>query len=325
LTLDRWHRELQIALGAVRDGAVLARSIREHTSDPAWLKSDQSPVTVADFAVQALVAHRLAESVPDDPLVAEEDATALRTPSGQKIVQAVRIALQNAAPDLDSTRVLDLIDRGRAGPAERFWTLDPVDGTRGFVRGDQYVVALSLIVAGQVEVAALGCPALSFDPAADQTGWIAGAVRGCGAYAAQLHGEWFSRLRVSVCRDVRSARVVQSFESAHIDVAGLEAILRTLGVQRSPVLMDSQAKHLLVAAGRADLFIRVPAAPAARDNIWDQAAGSLIIEEAGGRVTDLNGHRLDFGVGRLLAANQGVVASNGLLHAAALEAIHKAR
>jgi 3'(2'), 5'-bisphosphate nucleotidase len=326
VNVDRWRRELAVALDAVGDGAFLARHIREQTGDRAWLKADRSPVTVADFAVQALVAHRLVGSFPDDPLVAEEDAAPLRAPSGRQLADAVVAALQDAAPNVAPGLVFDLIDRGRAAPASRFWTLDPVDGTRGFVRGDQYVVALSLIVAGHVEVAAIGCPAMPpVDPPGSQPGWIACAVRGCGAYAASLHGGPFSRLCVSSCRDVRSARVVRPFEAGHFDVARLEAILRTLGVQSSPVLMDSQAKHLLVAAGRADLFIRVPATPAFRDKIWDQAAASLIIEEAGGRVTDLNGNRLDFGVGRLLAANQGVVASNGLLHAAALEAIHKAR
>ncbi len=61
-----------------------------------------------------------------------------------------------------------------------------------------------------------------------------------------------------------------------------------------------------------------------RDKIWDQAAGSLVIEEAGGRVTDLNGIPLDFGGGRLLTGNEGVIASNGLLHAATLDAVQSA-
>ena len=100
--------------------------------------------------------------------------------------------------------------------------------------------------------------------------------------------------------------------------------VRTLGVHTPPALTDSQAKHALVAAGRADLLIRVPATKSYRDKIWDQAAGSLIVEEAGGRVTDLNGDRLDFGAGRLLTANEGVIASNGVLHDAVLEAVQRA-
>ena len=139
MNVDPWAREFEVAVQAVRDGAFLARQVRERSGDRAWLKLDQSPVTVADFAVQALVAHRLCETFPGDPLVAEEDAAALRAPSGQPTTELVRTALQDTVPGVDSMLVLDLIDRGRGAPGDRFWTLDPVDGTRGFVRGDQYV------------------------------------------------------------------------------------------------------------------------------------------------------------------------------------------
>jgi 3'(2'), 5'-bisphosphate nucleotidase len=107
-------------------------------------------------------------------------------------------------------------------------------------------------------------------------------------------------------------------------MARFNTIVETLGVRVPPVLMDSQAKHVVIAAGGADLLIRVPATKTFRDKIWDQAAGSLIIEEAGGRVTDLNGVPLDCGAGRLLTRNEGVIASNGLLHDAVLDAIQSA-
>jgi 3'(2'), 5'-bisphosphate nucleotidase len=239
--------------------------------------------------------------------------------------ESVLAAVRRILPDLDASRVLDLIDRGRAATAERFWTLDPVDGTQGFVRGDQYVVALALIVRGQVALGIIGCPALPpTDPRTSEIGWIACAVRRCGAWAASLHDKPFSPLQVSAYRDPRAARVLRSFEAAHIDLARFNAIVETLGVQTPPVLMDSQAKHVVIAAGGAELLIRVPATKAFRDKIWDQAAGSLIIEEAGGRVTDLNGVPLDFCAGRLLTGNEGVVASNGLLHDAVLDTIQRA-
>jgi 3'(2'), 5'-bisphosphate nucleotidase len=61
--------------------------------------------------------------------------------------------------------------------------------------------------------------------------------------------------------------------------------------------------------------------PDYREKIWDQAAGSLIVEEAGGWVTDLDGKPLDFTAGRTLADNRGILATNGHLHPAALEAL----
>jgi 3'(2'), 5'-bisphosphate nucleotidase len=321
MNVDPWRREFEVALGAVRDGALLARDIRRQVGDRALLKADQSPVTVADFAVQALVAHRLAAPFPGDPLVAEEDAAALRAPAGAGMLQSVLAALGPADPALDSNRALAMIDRGRGVPGERFWTLDPIDGTQGFVRGDQYVVALALIAAGRVELAVVGCPMLSLSGRpSDDTGAIACAVRGRGAFRVPLTGNGFVPLRVSSRRDPRLARVLRSFEAEHLGVDTFNAIIQRLDVAGRPTLMDSQAKHLVIASGGAEVLIRVPATKTFRDKIWDQAAGSLVVEEAGGRVTDLAGADLDFGAGRLLSRNRGVIASNGHLHAAFVEA-----
>lgn len=320
MNADPWQREFDVALRAVRDGARLASRIREHVKDRALVKADRSPVTVADFAVQALVANRLADRFPHDPLVAEEDAAVLRASAGQTTLESVLAALRPSASDLDPNRVLDLVDRGRGVPGERFWTLDPVDGTQGFVRGDQFVVALALIVRGRVEIGLLGCPELSLSERPGAAGSIACAVRNRGAFHASLTGHEFIPLRVSPCHDPHVARVLRSFEADHIDVGAFDATIRTLGVGRPPILMDSQAKHAVIAAGGAELLIRIPASKSFRDKIWDQAAGSLIVEEAGGRVTDLRGASLDFETGRLLTRNEGVVASNGLLHTAILDA-----
>jgi 3'(2'), 5'-bisphosphate nucleotidase len=96
-----------------------------------------------------------------------------------------------------------------------------------------------------------------------------------------------------------------------------------MGVKAEPVRMDSQAKYAILACGKGDAIFRLISAkqPDYKEKIWDQAAGSLVVEEAGGKVTDLDGKPLDFSRGRTLAANRGVLASNSLLHEAALQAI----
>jgi 3'(2'), 5'-bisphosphate nucleotidase len=83
--------------------------------------------------------------------------------------------------------------------------------------------------------------------------------------------------------------------------------------------MDGQTKQVLLAAGAAELLMRIPKDPNYREAIWDQAAGALLVEEAGGRVTDLDGRPLDFTTGRHLLRNTGLIASNGVLHDAVLE------
>ena len=87
--------------------------------------------------------------------------------------------------------------------------------------------------------------------------------------------------------------------------------------------MDSQAKYAVLAAGKGDLLLRLlsPSRPDYREKIWDQAAGSIVLEEAGGKITDLHGKELDFRTGRSLTNNRGILASNGALHGAALQAL----
>jgi 3'-phosphoadenosine 5'-phosphosulfate (PAPS) 3'-phosphatase len=90
-------------------------------------------------------------------------------------------------------------------------------------------------------------------------------------------------------------------------------------------LMDSQAKYAVLAAGGGDLLLRLLSSsqPNYREKIWDQAAGSLVLEEAGGQITDLDGKPLDFTTGRSLRDNRGILASNRALHAAALRALQQ--
>jgi 3'(2'), 5'-bisphosphate nucleotidase len=87
--------------------------------------------------------------------------------------------------------------------------------------------------------------------------------------------------------------------------------------------MDSQVKYLALAAGEGDLLIRLPRSGGQRENTWDHAAGVLLVEEAGGRASDLNGERLDFGAGRQMVRNLGVLAGTHPLHEAALVAIRR--
>jgi tRNA nucleotidyltransferase (CCA-adding enzyme) len=178
-----------------------------------------------------------------------------------------------------------------------------------------------------VEVAVLACPRLTLaDPGAgartSEPGCLVDAVRGEGAWSEPLAGEPLERLSVSRIAAPRDARLLRSFEARHNDVPRLEAAARALGLTIPATLMDSQAKYAVLAAGHGDLLLRFPSSPGYRDAIWDHAAGSLIVEEAGGTVTDLEGRPLDFTAGRRLTRNTGIIASNGLLHDAALAAVH---
>jgi 3'(2'), 5'-bisphosphate nucleotidase len=290
--------------------------------------ADRSPVTIADYGSQAVICRRLREAFPGDAIVGEEDADALRTPEGAATLAAVTGQVRRLLSGASPGEVCDWIDAGGGAVGRRFWTLDPIDGTKGFLRNDQYAVALALVVEGRVEVAALACPALPL--AADRPGAPEGtlfvAVRGQGATMAPLAAvgpEAGVPIHVARTAEGPALRFAESVESAHSDQDRHALLARAIGLGAPPLRMDSQAKYGALARGDAALYLRLPSprTPDYREKIWDHAAGSLIVEEAGGRVTDAEGRPLDFAGGRTMTGNRGVVASNGELHERVLAAL----
>ena len=135
--------EMEAAVKAVASACGVAKAL-QRAGIERYDKSDLSPVTVADIAVQCVVVSRLREAFPGDSFVAEESASDMlaRGPEGLA-------ALEGAARACGTTveALVEAVDLGRAprGGAARTWVLDPVDGTKGFLRGAQFCVALALL------------------------------------------------------------------------------------------------------------------------------------------------------------------------------------
>ncbi|NOZ00126.1 MAG: 3'(2'),5'-bisphosphate nucleotidase [Chloroflexi bacterium] len=325
---DQNSPEIKVALDAVRKASQLVRLVQTKTFASALTKGDKSPVTIADFASQGLVAHLLSQQFPTTALVGEEASDALKAPGAEKLLEQVTEYVGRFVPGTTADSVCYWIDRGAAAPAERFWTIDPIDGTKGFIRGDQYAVALALVENGLVQIGVLGCPNLTEARTSEPggPGSLVIAVRGQGTWLNTIEGfdpgAW-RQIRVSPQAAPAQARLLRSFESGHTNVSQIDEFADQLGVQAEPVRMDSQAKYAVLAAGEGEIILRLlsPKQPDYREKIWDQAAGSLVLEEAGGRITDLDGKPLDFTSGRILVNNRGVLATNGLLHDKALQAL----
>lgn len=328
LANHRLKQEVDFTIHVVGQAARLVKSVQQQSAVSSLSKADHSPVTVADFASQALVARQLMAAFPQDLLVAEENADELRDSANAHLLAQVTELLGDHQLDASPEHVCGWVDHGGGEPDGRFWTLDPIDGTKGFLRGDQYVVAMALIEGGQVVLGALGCPKLNPEliPDAGQPGSLVLAVRGEGVWAGPLDGTDLQRVWVSRNSAPERAKLLLSVESSHTDLRMMEAVRAALGNRMEPVRMDSQAKLAVLAGGHADLLFRLlsPSRPDYKEKIWDQAAGSLIVEEAGGRVTDLRGAALDFSAGRELTRNTGVLVSNGRLHDPALRALREA-
>ncbi|KAL8103884.1 hypothetical protein AgCh_028180 [Apium graveolens] len=166
----KYHKELEAAVDVVERACCLCVEVKKSlfSSEGRILeKNDQTPVTIADFGVQALVSLELGRLFPSIPLVAEEDSAFLRSNNlANSVLDVVFDKAEFSGKPLSEDDVLDTIDRGGkdafvfgSSPAT-YWVLDPIDGTKGFLKGSEalYVVGLSLVVEGDVVLGVMGCP-----------------------------------------------------------------------------------------------------------------------------------------------------------------------
>lgn len=312
-----YEHEHQIACKIVAEVCTLTRRVQDRivAAGEAIAKDDRSPVTLADLATQVVVSHRLFESFQDDPLLAEEDSQALD--ASRDMSDQVYEQVSKHLPEITRESMIEALDRGdHSGENERYWVLDPVDGTKGFLRGDQYAVALALVDRGRVVVGALGCPNLPApgNSESNTRGFLFSAVAGGGADSRALDRDDISPVRVDEVTDPSQAVFCESVEAAHAAHSVQAGIAGRLGITAPPYRIDSQCKYAIVARGEASIYLRLPRDTSYREKAWDHAAGSLVLDEAGGRVSDLAGEALDFSKGRLLGNHSGIVCTNGAIH-----------
>lgn len=322
-----YENERRVAIEAVLRACELCQRVRAAmVSAESLAKKDKSPVTVADFGAQAVVAHLLGQHFPHDPLAAEEDSAELRREQAADLRNKVVQHVQQNLPNLNESDILASIDRGKCegGAGQRFWVLDPIDGTKGFLRGEQYAIALALIEEGQPVLGVLGCPNLPVDMnAPSPAGCVFVAVKGQGAFVRSMQVADERRIQVSAVSDPADASFCESVESGHSSHNDAAKVAELLGVRAAPVRIDSQCKYAAVARGDASIYLRLPTVAGYQERIWDHAAGWRVIKEAGGEVTDVRGEQLDFTTGRTLANNLGVVGTNGRLHQQVIAAVRQ--
>lgn len=375
----KYEVERRVAVRAVAEASELTRRLQtDLIIDGTQSKADASPVTVADYAVQALVVHRLRAAFPHDRFIAEESSAALRADDRlcAMIVSATGLSRDDvlscisaceAGKDDDETHSGNEGDMGKQEEKgekqqQRVWIMDPIDGTRGFIALRQYCIALGLLVGSEMKLGLLGCPRLPLSSSTpvpsspssvvtnpsnqnniantvsidnnndiDKQGALFYAVRDYGTYMLHDGGSISSldddathiRCHVSADANAQSALLCESFEAAHSSHELSGRVAGLLGLRQSPLRMDSQAKYGCMARGDATLFLRFPRKGYV-ENIWDVAPASIVIEEAGGRVTDGRGRMLNFGLGRVLDNDDGIVATNGALHEQVVAAVQKA-
>jgi 3'(2'), 5'-bisphosphate nucleotidase len=343
--MSNYAAEKRFGLSAVRRACALTNSVfNKLVKGETLVKGDKSPVTVGDYAAQALVCSMLRHAFPEDLVVGEEDSADLRLESASemrgRIINLANEAVCAPLQDGDdaawgigpgarrsSEELLDAIDRGNhnGGKTGRMWTLDPIDGTKGFLRGEQYAVCLSLIIDAKVVLGVIGCPNLRLDPAQPESpkGCIFVAVKGQGAEQYTLDGTSPKRILIPqiTTSDLSFLESVEAAHSSHEFNARVSELLR---ITKDPVRMDSQAKYCCLARGEGGAYLRMPTGVGYSEKIWDHAPGHVLVEEAGGIISDSRGQRLDFGLGRTLGENYGVIAAGKSVHGDILSAVKTA-
>ncbi|XP_052208350.1 PAP-specific phosphatase HAL2-like [Diospyros lotus] len=358
---EKYYNELDVAVRVVHLACSLCRKVQDGlvstNTDQVKSKDDDSLVTVADWSVQATVSWILSEIFGSQnvSIIAEEDVRTLSNAESaglldvvvstvnECLAEAPKFGLKKPDRTLGSSQVLEAIKRcnSNGGPVGRHWVLDPVDGTLGFVRGDQYAVALAMIEDGQVVVGVLGCPnypmrkewlnyhhqhyrTMSKESLSPPLSW----EEGCVMYTRKGSGEaWMQplitgdgklewpnvaeRIQVSSIDDPALATFCEPAERANSNHSFTAGLAHSVGLRNQPLRVYSMVKYAAIARGDAEIFMKFARA-GYKEKIWDHAAGVLIIQEAGGVVTDAGGRPLDFSKGLYLEGlDRGIVACCG--------------
>ncbi len=349
-------QEYEAAATAVRLASKLCDAVQSQLKSAEKMeKDDSSPVTVADYGAQALVAWSLQRTLPHQKLsmIAEEDSVDLTAPEGAAMLRRITdlvnetLADEPDAATLTTEEVVALIDQGNSegGPTGRHWVLDPIDGTRGFVSMRQYAVCLGLLIDGEVLLGVLGAPNLPHWAITDVDcnendgelckayddsgiGTLFSAQKGCGAFAGPLFNKTGLPDHGIHCDDSlapEEVRYMESFEKKHSNHKLAFAISEEVGIELPSLRIDSQAKYGALSRGDASIFMRFPPEDY-REKIWDHAAGAIIVTESGACISDAMGNPLDFSQGRFFPyLNGGIIAATPSMHRAILAALRKFR
>ncbi|HUS26927.1 MAG TPA: inositol monophosphatase family protein [Kofleriaceae bacterium] len=229
------------------------------------LKAGDEPVTLADKAASELIVEGLAKQF-SDPIVSEE--------------------LELAEGVLQSSQ------------AGRLWLIDPIDGTKDFIRGSEgFSVMIGLLRAGRPVLGVVHQPAI--DPPYGRT-FI--ATPDGGSHVITTVGIY--DIHVSTVANAADARLVASASHRTVDIDKVKTVL---GIGDEQNVGSIGVKLCLIALGLRDLYVN----PVAKTKVWDTCAPEAILAGAGGRISDLNGAQIDY---TELRQRRGLVASNGVIH-----------
>ncbi len=287
------QQEISIITDAMMKASQATLIVRERgMKDASWSKEDKTPVTIADLASQAILLHEVARIRPADRVHAEEEAETVMEEAKAQPVRDIVEEVLGTSISLGELR--DRIQYRGEGTSGASWFIDPIDGTKGYVAGLFYAVACGRAINGKLSEGWMGVPS-GDERMKTITGKLFFAQSGNGIKRwtiADGAEEVFSASPAPSLEEGGRLAVIGS--RAHDKIDTPEGV-NTDKWQVELLPMDSMAKYAALASGAAELYPRNPSPKFGAQYYWDHAAGALLVEEAGGKITDLEGKPIEIG------------------------------
>lgn len=273
-----------------------------------YKKNDKTPVTLADLSSQIFINSQIRNSYADHGIISEEDATHLKQSIQNRIKKCYNsLESSGIAAFPHSSNLEKLVKYEGDLNSEYLWSVDPIDGTKGYVRGLSYAVGVCLFKNYEPFISAIAVPEYKEHPVA-----IFSAKRGQGAWCSYDNKE-HKPIQVSNQKTLLDAKLTRSL---HHIIGWEESFLQLAQINES-IQMDGMGKGALVADGTVDIYFRPY--PTKYQSIWDVGPIDLLIREAGGYVRDFKGERLEYKGKKCIMSTRGYLATNPLLMSKLLE------
>jgi len=298
-----YRKELSLAVDLVKQASKITEWFRTKNS-LSFTKKDDSPVTLADFACQIFIISSIKKYFPEDQIIAEEESSAFLDLDAENIIKRCYTSLNIIFEE----NLKDTLNY-RGPSSKRQWTVDPIDGTKGFQKGLAYAIGMGFMIQGEPTVCAIGVPNYK-----NTSLTIFSAEKNHGAKVS--YGDQnFAKISVSNKNDFKKFRICHSL---HYNKPWVLDFARSIGIS-NVIPLDSMAKLCMVADGSSELYIKP--LNMQRSFTWDFLPGELLIKEAGGKITDIRGNPIQYVNDKCKITAPGLIASNGIMHEELLNAL----
>lgn len=294
----KYKKELEIILPIIVKASNLCMEYRNSVDFEKDIKEDDSPVTVADVCSQILINKVIMENFSNDLIIAEEDMHSIVNDKMKEKIEKwlgfkdwkKYLEKKSIFPSLSSSS----ISNENGMESSRFWAVDPIDGTRGYVNGEQFCICIALVINEKVVLSVVNCPVLK-SSVTQGIGALFIAMASHGAFEVHLESQQWHRLESETLIDsFENRKLTETSSTKHASHFYSGKIMEHFNMDKESIKVDGQGKYCLVARKEAVIYFRKPSNDNYEEKIWDHAPGILIVLESGGKVFDKYGNDIVF-------------------------------